>query len=423
MNKKNVLLITYYWPPSGGAGVHRWLRFSKYFDENNVNLTVYCPRDAMWPVIDENLNGEVSEKLSVVRNKIFEPQKYLSGGSTGVGFTEEKKASLLKQMIIWVRGNMFIPDSRVFWIKPSIKFLDRYLSEHPEITTVISTGPPHSLHLIADGLKKKHKIQWIADFRDPWTQIDFYEKLLPGKRADNKHKKLEKQVLSNADEVITVSDSCAEGLDAIVPRTYHVVTNGFEFPDFDAEKIQLDEKFTIAHFGTMPEARNPHALWIALQHLIIELPELKNDLDIRLTGTVDHKVLDDAQHHGLMSNITLCEPVSHAESIILQRQSQILLLVANNTGNVKGILTGKFFEYLGAKRPILAIGLKAGDLDTAMQDTNAGCFADFEDCETLKTWIHEAYLKYKSNKLTSTTRNTDQYNSRNLVKKIIQLIS
>lgn len=417
------MLITYYWPPSGGAGVHRWLRFSKYFDENDVNLTVYCPKDAAWPVIDENLNDQVSDKLTIVRNKIFEPQKYLSGGSTGVGFTEEKKPSMVKRMIVWIRGNMFIPDSRVFWIKPSIRFLDEYLKAHPEITTIISSGPPHSVHLIADELKKRHHMQWIADFRDPWTQIDFYEKLLPGKRADDKHKRLERQVLSGADEVITVSDSCAEGLNAIVPRSYHVVTNGFEFPEFDTSKVQVDEKFTIAHFGSMPDARNPHALWIALKQLTEENPEFQNDLDIRLTGTVDHKVLSDAYAHGLKPNLTLCESVSHGESIDLQRRSQILLLVANNTGNVKGILTGKFFEYLGAKRPIVAIGLKDGDLDTAMQSTTAGCFADFNDSTTLYNWIKGAYEKYKTKELHSTTTNTDQYNSRNLVKRIIQLIS
>lgn len=419
MNRKKVLLITYYWPPSGGAGVHRWLRFSKYFNENDVDLTVYCPEDGAWPVIDEALEAEVPDTINVIRRKIFEPQKYLSGGSTGVGFTEEKKASLIKKMIIWIRGNMFIPDSRVFWIKPSVKYLDAYLKEHPEITTVISTGPPHSLHLIASKLKKKHKIQWIADFRDPWTQIDFYEKLLPGKRADNKHKKLEKEVLSKADEVIAVSDSCAEGLNAIVPRTYHVITNGFEFPEFDESQIQLDGKFTIAHFGSMPEARNPNALWRALQDLIKENPTIKNDLEVRLTGTVDHKVLADAEKYGIHDFVRLMEPVSHKESIQLQRASQILLLVANNTGNVKGILTGKFFEYLGAKRPIIAIGLKDGDLDHAMTDTNAGQFTDFDDAETLKTWIEDAYARYKKGELQSTTCNTDQYNSRNLVKRVI----
>lgn len=423
MDKKKVLLIAYYWPPSGGAGVHRWLRFSKYFDENNVDLTVYCPEDAAWPVIDKELEKEVSDKITVIRNKIFEPQKYLSGGSTGVGFTEEKKASLIKKLIIWVRGNMFIPDSRVFWVKPSVKFLDKYLGDHPEITTVISSGPPHSLHLIASALKKKHPIQWIADFRDPWTQIDFYEKLLPGQRADKKHKRLEKEVLSEADEVITVSDSCAEGLDAIVPRTYHIVTNGFEFPEFDTSEIKLDQKFTISHFGSMPDARNPNALWKALEALLKEVPELKNDLEIKLIGTVDHHVIQDAEKYGIKQYIDLVEPVSHKESIQLQRQTQLLLLVANNTGNVKGILTGKFFEYLGAKRPIISIGLKDGDLHKAVDDTHSGYFSDFDEHEGLKEFLKDSYTKYKQGTLSGTATNTDQFNSRQLVKKIIQLLS
>lgn len=421
-NKKNVLLITYYWPPSGGAGVHRWLRFSKYFAENNCNLTVYCPKDAAWPVIDNELNEQVPKNIRVIRRKIFEPHKYLGKSNTGVGFTEEKKQGIIKKLIVWTRGNMFIPDSRVFWIKPSVRFLTNYLKDHPEIDTVISTGPPHSTHLIAIALKRKLGIKWVADFRDPWTQIDFYEQLLPGEKADQKHKRLEKMCLEEADRVVTVSNACAEGLELIGKRKVDVITNGYEFPEFDPTKVTLDDKFTISHFGSMPFARNPLALWKALEIIVSENETFKNNLRIRLIGTVDHKVIRSAEEHGLSSFIEIIPPVSHSESIAMQRSTQLLLLVANNTGNVKGILTGKFFEYLGAQRPIVAIGLHGSDLESAINSTKAGCFVDFEDSVNLTENIRSSFENYQKNALYSSVENLKHFHSSHLAKKFISLL-
>ena len=421
--QKNVLLITYYWPPSGGAGVHRWLRFSKYFKENNCKLSVYCPQDAAWPVLDKNLQNDVADDITVIRNKIFEPHKYLAkGNKAGVGFTQEKKQSAIQKMIVWTRGNLFIPDARKFWIKPSIRFLSSYLKEHPEIDTIISTGPPHSMHLIALELKNKLNLKWIADFRDPWTQIDFYQDLLPGEKADKKHKELEKKCLTIADEVITISASCATGLEEIVDRKVHVITNGFNFPEFDSSTVQLDEKFTISHFGSMPFARNPLVLWKALQNLIQAKPEIKNHLQINLIGTVDYQVLQSAEEFGLKDSIKVTPPIPHDESIQLQRATQLLLLVANNTGNVKGILTGKFFEYLGAKRPIIAIGENDSDLQKAVNDTNCGFFAEFNDETGCQSYLENSYEQFKSKSLHHEAKNIQQFNSSELAKKVIELL-
>ena len=235
------------------------------------------------------------------------------------------------------------------------------------------------MHLIANNLKKKHNFKWLADFRDPWTQIDFYRDLLPGRRADRKHRRLEKLCLTNADEVITVSEACASGLHKIVNRDIHVITNGYDFPEFESNEIKLDGNFTISHFGSMPFTRNPLVLWQALSELISENPELREQLRINLIGTVDYKVMRSAEENGLKEFISIIPPVAHSKSIALQRATQLLLLVANNTGNVKGILTGKFFEYLGAKRPIIAVGMHDSDLENAMKTTKGGFFAGFND--------------------------------------------
>ncbi len=426
VNKQpTALLITYYWPPAGGAGVHRWLRFSRYFKENGWDLHVYCPKDAAWPVLDEDLENEVPKNVTVVRHAIFEPHKYLgkkNNPNKAAGLTTTKKSSPLQKAIIWVRGNLFIPDARVFWIKPSIRFLRKYLKEHPEITTVISTGPPHSTHLIARQLKKEFNIKWVADFRDPWTSIDFYQDLLPGKRADAKHKALELSVLKEADKVVTVSSACAEELGEIANRKIKVITNGFIFPTFDPQTVPLDKSFTISHFGSMPQARNPEILWKVLKELCEKRKDFKDHLIIRLVGAVDFKVIDDIKKHQLSENLELIDHVQHKKSIFMQRSSQLLLLVANKTGNVKGILTGKFFEYLGAKRPIIAFGASESDLEKIMHETDAGFFSASDDQQNLLNYLEETFDKFSTHSNYHQARNIEQFSSSVLLKKYLDFI-
>jgi hypothetical protein len=422
---KQVLLITYYWPPAGGPGVHRWLRFSKYFEENGYKLHVYCPKDAAWPIFDAELEKQVSANVIEVRNSIFEPHKYLgkkNNPNVGGGLTQKSKSSFLQELIIWVRGNLFIPDARVFWIKPSTRFLKTYLKKHPEIETVISTGPPHSLHLIALNLKQKLNLKWIADFRDPWTEIDFYEDLNIGKWADTKQKRLEKSCLQQANEVITVSASCAEGLERIGGREVKIITNGYDFPNFDTAEIELDKNFSIAHFGSMPASRNPHAVWKAISDLVVENKEFKKHLSIKLFGPVDFSIFESLKENNLSDFVTHVEMLKHSESISQQRKVQILLLVANKTGNVKGILTGKFFEYLGSKRPILALGEKISDLENAVNDTNCGKFFDYEEIENIKLYLMSSFELFKENKLESKAENLEQFSSKSLAKKVCELI-
>jgi hypothetical protein len=420
--EKHILLIAYYWPPSGGAGVHRWLRFSNYFKDNGCSLTVFCPEDAAWPEVDNTLLDKVPEDVTIIRRKIFEPHKYL-GKSTGTGFTEKSKPSIFKRFITWIRGNLFIPDSRVFWIRPSTRYLSNYLKNHPEITTIISSGPPHSAHVIGLRLKKKFKnIHWIADFRDPWTQIDFYHNLNIGKWADKKHKSLEKECLASANEVVTVSKHCALGLEEIASRKVNVITNGYIFPDFDERQVILDSKFTLSHFGTMPFARNPLVLWKALRVILDENPSFGKHLSINLIGVVDYNVINSYKEFNLDKHINVSPLVPHAKSIELQRKTQVLLLVANNSGNVKGILTGKFFEYLGAKRPILAIGSTDSDLSRAVENTKCGFLADFENVSGAKKFILDSYRHYLNDNLYSSPINTDQFNSKRLLKDFTELL-
>lgn len=421
---KHVLLITYYWPPAGGPGVHRWLRFSAYFRENGYQLHVYCPKDAAWPIIDPQLESQVNSDVIEVRNSIFEPHKLLgkkNNPNVGGGLTQQKKSSIIQMLIIWVRGNLFIPDARAFWINPSVRFLKKHLKQHPEIETIISTGPPHSLHLIALKLKRKLKLKWIADFRDPWTEIDFYQDLNIGKWADTKQKRLEKMCLQQADEVITVSKSCAEGLKKIGGREVKVITNGYNFPEFDETAVQLDLQFSIAHFGSMPASRNPKVLWKVLSKMVIEDLEFKKHLVIKLFGPVDYSVFESLQKYQLTEFVEHVEMLKHSESIETQRAVQLLLLVANNTGNVKGILTGKFFEYLGSKRPVLAIGEGESDLENAVKSTRCGEFFDYHEEEKMEVFLRDSYVLFSQQKLVVNTCNLEQFTSKKLASRICSL--
>ncbi len=425
--KHTALLLTFYWPPSGGPGVHRWLRFSRFFHENDWKLHVYAPEDAAWPMMDPALEKEVAPEVTVIRRKIFEPHKLIGKSNNpnkGGGITKQKKSSWLQELIIWTRGNIFIPDARVFWIKPSIRFLKKYLTEHPEIDTLISSGPPHSMHLIARALKKQFpQLKWVADFRDPWTEIDYYHELRIGKTADRIQKRLEKAVLTEADLVISIGANCAEGLARIGKRPVEIFTNGFIFPQFDPRSVILDKQFTIAHMGSMSFARNPEVMWQALSELVKENAEFAKDLKVKLVGPVDYEVVERAKHFGLETYLEHIPLVSHAESITLQRTAQILLLVANRSGNVKGILTGKFFEYLGAKRPILAIGEHDSDLETVMHETNSGIFVGYDDVAETKAFLLHSWAAYRKRDLYSQSMNTEQFDSAHITRRLIERLN
>jgi glycosyltransferase involved in cell wall biosynthesis len=259
----------------------------------------------------------------------------------------------------------------------------------------------------------------VADFRDPWTEIDYYHELRIGKTADRIQKKLEKAVLTEADLVISIGANCAEGLARIGNRPVEVFTNGFIFPSFDPKAVNLDEPFTIAHMGSMSFARNPEVMWQALAELITDKPEIADDLEVKLIGPVDYEVLERAKHYGLEKFIKHNPLVSHAESIALQRSAQLLLLVANRSGNVKGILTGKFFEYLGAKRPILAIGEHESDLETVMNDTHSGIFVGYDDVAETKAFLLESWEAYRHGNLYSQSVNTEQFDSAHITHKLI----
>ncbi len=421
-----VLIITYYWPPAGGPGVQRWLKFVKYLPDYGVEPIVYIPENPTYPLIDKELAQEVNPNITVLKKKITEPYAWASVFSKGNTkkissgiIPDKKKQSVLQRLMLWVRGNLFIPDARVLWVKPSVGFLSKYIREN-NIKTVITTGPPHSLHLIGLRLKKELNINWVADFRDPWTTIGYHKELKLSAKASQKHKQLEKEVLTTADKVIVTSPTTKTEFEALTTKPITVITNGY-----DTEKIikePLDEKFTIAHIGSFLSERNPHILWESLSELINENAEFKMKFELKLIGAVSRAVLNAINEFGLSAYVNNIGYVSHSEAIQQQRKSQLLLLVEIDSPGTKCIIPGKLFEYMISERPILAIGPQEADFASIIQTTNTGVFVTYNEKEKLKKAITDYFEQYLTGSLKSHPIGLQQYSRKNLTGQLAELL-
>lgn len=424
---KKLLIITYYWPPAGGPGVQRWLKFVKYLPEFNIQPIVYIPENPTYPIIDNGLQSEVSDKAIIIKNKIFEPYGLASFFgksktkkiSSGI-IPNQKKQSFLEKTLLWVRGNLFIPDARFLWVKPSVKYLKKYIEEN-NIDTIVTSGPPHSLHLIGLQLKKELNLKWFADFRDPWTTIGYHKSLKLSSYAEKKHKALEKKVLNSADTIIVTSKTTKIEFQALTSKPIEVITNGY-----DLEKVTkqpLDKKFTLAHIGSFLSERNPRILWKALQELIKESPNFKKDFQLKLIGAVSQEVLDTISEFKLTNYVLNLGYVSHQEALEHQRKSQVLLLIEINSNDTKSIIPGKLFEYMVSERPIIAIGPEGSDFAEIISATNTGVFFTYNEKEKLKALLLEYYNLYSVQNLKVHAVGLQQYSRQHLTEELSKLIS
>ncbi len=423
---KKVLIITYYWPPAGGPGVQRWLKFVKYLPEYGVEPVVYIPENPTYPLIDEGLLAEVSPDVTIIKHKIIEPYAWasvFSKGSTkkissGI-IPNKKKQSFVQRMMLWVRGNLFIPDARVLWVKPSVSYLTNYIKEN-SIDTVITTGPPHSLHLIGLQLKEKLPVKWLADFRDPWTTIGYHKELRLSASAEKKHKALEKQVLSSADAVIVTSPTTKKEFEVLTPKPIHIITNGY-----DVEKVQkqpMDAKFTLAHIGSFLSERNPKILWEALAELVDENNDFREAFELKLIGAVSREVLDSIVAAKLDNYVNNLGYVSHETAIVEQRTSQVLLLVEIDSPDTRCIIPGKLFEYMVSERPVIAIGPQGADFAGIITSTNTGVFVTYSEKEKLKQTLAGYFDEYKKGILRSHPVGLQQYSRKNLTGELVRVL-
>jgi glycosyltransferase involved in cell wall biosynthesis len=426
---KKVLIISYYWPPAGGGGVQRWLKMTKYLSEFGWQPIVYTPSNGEAPVIDNSLLKEVHPKLETVKTPIWEPYslyKLITGKKKNErvysGFINDKKSGFTQKLSVFIRGNFFIPDARRFWIKPSIKFLKKYLKENP-VDAIISTGPPHSMHMIGLGVHQATNIPWVADFRDPWTHIDFYDQLKLTKWGDQKHRKMEQLVLKHCNKLVTVTPSWAQDFQVLSGREdIEIISNGYDPADFVATSEKEFQSFSICHVGSMNKDRNPHVLWKVLKALVEKSPDLASKLQIKLIGQVDHSILESIKEHQLERFLRHISFQPHAEVIDSLGQSYLLLLPVNDTPNSLGVVPGKLFEYMGSGRPIIGIGPLKGDSAHIVHETKSGNFVDYEDSDELTKIIQSHWETFQSGVDTPKSSSIENYSRKNLAKRYAELL-
>jgi len=422
-----VLIISYYWPPAGGPGVQRWLKFVKYLPEFEIHPVIYIPKNPKYPITDSSLNQEIPENITIYKNKIFEPYffaGFLSKKKTkqiSSGVISDENPSLIEKFLLWIRGNMFIPDARKYWVKPSVRLLTGII-EKEEIDTIITTGPPHSLHLIGLELKKNLDVKWLADFRDPWTSIGYHTKLRLTKASQRKHRQLEKKVANGCDKLLVTSTTTKTEFETITTTPVYVITNGYDIPESELPFSALDKKFTLSHIGSLLTGRNPENLWKVLSEIINENEAFRNVFQLNLIGVVGQDVLNSINDNGLEFYTRIIEYVTHEEAVNYQRRSQLLLLAEIDSPQTRGIIPGKLFEYLAAKRPILAIGPEQWEGGEIVKSTNSGIVCNYNSVADLKAVILKWFHLYQQGILMVSSVNIKEYNRRTLTAKLAELL-
>ena len=424
---KKVLIISYYWPPAGGVGVLRNLKFVKYLRHFGWEPIVFAPKNADYPQEDLNNFKDIPEGIEVIHYPIREPfslfRKFTGrkpSNKTNPVYVRKNNAGILDKIAIWIRGNFFIPDARYLWIKPSVNYLSKYLQEN-KIDAILTDGPPHTNTVIGQQISEEFNIPWLADFQDPWTQVDYYQMMNIGKRANKKHKYLEQKTFSTAKKITIASPTWAKDLESIGAKNVDVVYYGYDEDDFkDLESRKSNHEFIISHAGILGVDRKPTVFLKALSDLCKENTNFKTQLKIKLAGAVDYSIIEIIKQYNLLDNFEELGNIQRIDALKLMLSSDILLLPVNKADNAKGRLPGKIYEYLRAQKPILSLGIKNSDVDTILKTTNTGVNFEYDDYESIKSFISDVFNGVYSTK--PNHQEIELFSSYNQTKKIAKYL-
>ena len=431
---KRVLIISYYWPPTGGSGVQRWVKFVKYLKEEGWQPVIYTPENPEQLAVDESLLEDIPADCEIVKTRIVEPyelyKKFLrkSGHSkeaVEVNPVNAQNKSFVQKVAMWIRGNLFRPDPRCLWIGPSVRFLKKYLKEHP-VDLIVSTGPPQSMHMIGRKLAKATGLPWIADFRDPWTKIFYFKHLSMTGSTEMWHKKMEKKVLDEASAVVAVSPLVQQDFQAMTQTPVELITNGFDECDFADERCTEadggpDKEFTITHTGLFAADGNPTRLWTVLAEKCRKDDTFRKQLKIKLVGKTDEQITSSIQTAGLGENLIDLGYQPHSEAVQAQRTASLLILPLRKEPEYKAVLPGKLFEYLASWRPVLGIGQTDGAMSMILNTTKTGVVLDWEDKASIGRFIDLCWERHQNGELSVEDADISQFTRKNLTHRMAGL--
>lgn len=409
-----VLLVTYYWPPAGGVSVLRWIEMVKEWSKLGYDITVVHPKNASYPIVDHTEHTWL-RKVKQVSVPIMEFQgiKSILGfkGKAGNEIFTDKK-NWLKRLVLYIRSNLFIPDARCLWVKPVVKKVKQILAQE-SYDVLITNGTPHSCHLVGLDIKKaNNEIKWVADFRDPWMEIDYFKDLSLSQASYKKHERLEREVLDTADMVTTVSPSWAELFRDKGAQNVQVFTNGYDEEKFDLKKsIEVNQVFTIRHIGTIDYDRFPRQL--------IECVERQQAITLEFAGKIAAEVRQDLEKN----KVTDLGYVDHDKAVELMLSADALLLCNSQLGAVEGRIPAKVFEYLAARKPILYIGSMQNDAWRIIDELGMGIHLDYTS--SLDD-IYAALKKLRTSKIRE-SKESDKYTRKHIARsfsnRILELIA
>ncbi len=423
---KRLLIITYYWPPSAGGGVQRWLKFAKYLPDHNWTPVIYTPSNPSYSLQDTSLLADIAPDLEVIKTPIWEPYDLASifkrkGQSTSLNTGQTNKTTRSSRILSWIRGNYFIPDPRRYWVKPSIKYLEKYLRDNP-VDAIVTTGPPHSMHLIGLGLKQSLGIKWLVDIRDPWSTFDLLDEYNISPRNLKKYQAMETAVLQACDRVIATSPSMSKQLRTFDTDKFQAITNGYDKKDFENyQDMNSEKELVLYHAGLISALRNPTNFWTALESLITEDRLGDKTMRLHLVGVIESAVQSSIDAQPALSQHYLREPYKKHDLVIEDYQkAHILLLFVNNTANAKVNIPGKTFEYLATGKPILCFSDPDTDVAKILSKMEHCLVVDYNlNSETLAQKLSVFFGTHKS----FTSQDVAQFSRGHLTSVLVEVLN